>query len=651
MKIVLFSDTFKPDINGVSTSTETLGHELRKHGHEVLIVTTSLPKGSDYKDTYPVARVKGIDCKWLYGYRFTLPYSRRIIKQLNDFQPDLIHIETEFGMGIFGKIMAYVYDIPLVYTYHTMYADYCHYLNPRNIDFIERFLKWIVKVLSKLYGDHVDALVTPTIKSKHVLDRYNIDNKIYVVSTGLRLSRFSKDSDDHEFVEEIKNKYHLHNKFVVSYIGRIASEKSIDFIIKSFVEVKKRSNDIVLMIVGGGPQIDELKQLSKTLGLEDTVIFTGLQENSTIASFYHASDVFVSASLSETQGLTYIEAMASHIPILARYDENLEGVVKEGKNGYFFRDEEELVRLIIDMSRSDLDEMCQFALADSRNYGSEAFYNNMMKVYEEAMEKHYNCYKIVKIAQGKVTFACKNHEVTIELSDHMIKQYMLKEGLSVDYDMIESLRDQNKAKEAYNKALNYLTYKDYTYKMMKEKLSSKMELSDIQLDMAMNYLEKKKFIDDRTYTQNYITQSQEKKIGINKIVNELKNRGVSPFIIEECLEDYDYDKEYQQALSLVDKMYKENNKYSINELKNKMRNRLYQRGYNQELIEQVVNDFEFNYPPLHTYNLLKKEYAKIYNRYSKRYEGDLLKQKIITFLVSKGYDYDEIVNVVEEENE
>ena len=134
MNIALFSDTYLPDINGVATSTHILKKELKKHGHHVLIVTTFLPHDSQYVDEdLDVLRLPGIDLKKLYGYRASNIYSFKGMKELKDFQPDIIHIQTEFGIGIFGKIAGEILNVPVCYTYHTMWADYSHYIAPGNI--------------------------------------------------------------------------------------------------------------------------------------------------------------------------------------------------------------------------------------------------------------------------------------------------------------------------------------------------------------------------------------------------------------------------------------------------------------------------------------------------------------------------------------
>lgn len=226
MNIALFSDTYLPDINGVATSTYILKNELKKHGHHVLVVTTILPTDSDYvdEDDY-VLRLPGIDLKKLYGYRVSNIYSFKGMKELREFQPDVIHIQTEFGIGIFGKIAGEILNVPVCYTYHTMWADYSHYIAPENLKAVDYAAKKIIEKISKIYGDSCCELIVPSQKTADVLKEYGISNTINVIGTGLQLDKFDIRNKNDKMVQSIRDEYHLDGKFVVTFLGRIAPEK------------------------------------------------------------------------------------------------------------------------------------------------------------------------------------------------------------------------------------------------------------------------------------------------------------------------------------------------------------------------------------------------------------------------------------------
>jgi len=654
MNIALFSDTYLPDINGVATSTHILRDELVKHGHHVLVVTTILPHDSDYTDeNEDVLRIPGIDLKKLYGYRASNIYSFKGMKELKDYHVDLIHIQTEFGIGIFGKIAGEILNVPVCYTYHTMWADYSHYIAPGNIKAVDFAAKKIIEKISKIYGDSCLELIVPSDKTATALKQYGISNSINVVPTGLVLEHFSKQNIDEVKVKKIKEKYHLNDRFVVTFLGRIAPEKSVDFLIESMIEIKKIKPNICLMIVGGGPQLDELKEMVKAYDLEENVIFTGAQIAKDVPSFYHASSLFVSASITETQGLTFIEAMASGIPVLARYDKNLEGVIIDGRNGFFFETKQQLVDMILRLESQDLTQLQNQAVEDAMQFSSEVFYEKIMIVYNKALSKHHYCYEVdsITLDSGKnylVSFKFDNHQVILKLSESVIERYGLSLGQVVDREELDALKDQEQVARAYDLALKYLTYRDYSYNMMQKKLESKGDFDDIQIEMTMDLLMQKNLIDDEEYTRNYFVKAQRLGLGLHKIVYNLKKQGVSPFVIDEYLAQYSQHVEYDKAIEIVKKLFNENSTRPQYALIQNIKSKLFNKGFSQDVVEKAINDFDFTIPKEHTHQLLKKEYERVYKRYKSRYESRILKSKIITFLVQKGYEYDDVVNIMQE---
>lgn len=654
MNIAIFSDTYLPDINGVATSSHILRNELKKHGHHVLVVTTILPHESDYEDEDQyVLRLPGLDLKKLYGYRASNIFSFKGMKEIKEFEPDLIHVQTEFGIGIFGKIAGEVLNVPVCYTYHTMWADYSHYINPANIKAVDMAAKKIIEKISKIYGDSCSKLIVPSTKTADALREYGISNSITVIPTGLELEHFSIEHKDQDKIDQIKKQYHLENKFVVTFLGRIAPEKSIDLLIEAMNDIVKDTPQVCLMIVGGGPQLDELKALAANYHLENNVVFTGPQVAKDVPSFYHASNLFVSASVTETQGLTFIEAMASGIPVLARHDKNLEGVIIDQRNGYFFKDKEDLVAKIKTLSQSDLSELIEHALEDAHQYSSEIFYQRIMTTYQEALAEHHYCYEVVSIElqndhRYNVALRFDNHQVVLTLTKQVIERYGLTIGQVVDREELDALKDQEQVDRAYHLALKYLTYKDYTYAKMQKKLSEKGDFDDIQIEMTMDLLVQKNLIDDSEYTKNYFQKSMRLGLGINRIVYNLKNQGVSPFIIDEYLAVYSQDLEYDKAMEIIEKLYNENTSKPQYALIQNIRNKLFNKGFSQEVVDQAINSFDFDFPKEHTMKLLKKEYDRVYKRYKNRYDHHILKSKIITFLVQKGYEYDDVMELMNE---
>lgn len=651
MNIAIFTDTYLPDINGVVTSTHILHDELKRHGHHVLVVTTILPTGSDYEDEDQVIRIPGLDLKKLYGYRAANIYSFKGMKEIKDFAPDVIHIQTEFGVGIFGKIVGEVLDVPVCYTYHTMWADYSHYVSG-SIKAIDSATKKVIVKMSKIYGDTCAQLIVPSEKTAEALKSYGIKNNINVVATGLELDKFSREAMDAKMVEQIKNQYDLKNHFVVIFLGRIAPEKSIDLLIEALNDVRKTDTDVKMLIVGGGPQLDELKDKVKNEGAQDYVVFTGPQESSLVPQFYHAADLFVSGSLTETQGLTYIEAMASGLPILARHDKNLEEVIKDGYNGYFFKDKEDLVKRIISLKHQDLSELSNNALEDAKSFGSEVFYEKILHVYNKALRNHHYCYRIEGIAKEpkgyQVTCSFDNHQVIINATKDTLERYGLIEGQVIDREELDALKDLEQVAIAYKKALKYLSYKDYSYEKMKRKLLMKGAFDEMQIEMTMDLLVSKNLIDDYEYTKSMIRRYMRMGYGLKYAALQLKKDGVSPYTIDECLSEFSGDLEFDKAVDIVKKLYNANTTKSPNALINNIKNKLFNKGFSEDVVNKAMNSVSLDFPKEHTRQLLEKEYQRVYNRYKNKYEGKMLKSKLITFLVQKGYEYEDVVCLMED---
>lgn len=337
LNIGIFTDTFPPDINGVSVSVATLKQQLELLGHNVFVITTSLEsKLTEITYEDGVLRIHGIRLKKLYNYRMAMPYSIAAKKYIKAMKLDIIHVHTEFGIGIFARIFAKSKKIPIVYTYHTMWEDYTHYITKGAA--IDTVAKKFVRLISRSNCNNAFAVIAPTQKTKNTLLRYGAKTDIHVIPTGVDISKFSPENIDFHLVSEFRKKYNLENKFTILYLGRLAPEKSIEMLIDSMKELSKINNDIKLLIVGLGPSLEPLKEYAEKQGLSEVVDFTGRMEYSKVPIAYWGCDIFATASLSETQGLTYIEALAAGLCVLTRRDEASEMILKDGENGYFFAD-------------------------------------------------------------------------------------------------------------------------------------------------------------------------------------------------------------------------------------------------------------------------------------------------------------------------
>ena len=385
MKILITADCYTPTINGVVTSILNLETELRRLGHDVKILCPS--ENFHSSESENVYRIGSVGVGRIYsGARAALRISQSHLQKLIDWKPDIIHSQSEFSSFIMAKRIAAEVNCPIVHTYHTVYENYTHYFSPS----ITLGRKAVI-LMTKRILRHTKAVIAPSQKIERLLKDYGIAQPIKVIHTGLRLKKFS-DEISVNIINELKAKLGIPLKSrVLITVGRAAKEKNIDELIRYFKRLDMENT--VLVIVGGGPYLDTLKELAFAENISDKVIFTGAVEPENIAAYYRLGDIFLSASQSETQGLTYIEALASGLPAVCRRDDCLNGVITDGKNGGQYTSFEEFSELIGTFLVNDelYKNMSENAVSTAQRYSAEKFAKDVETVYMEVLEKrnHY----------------------------------------------------------------------------------------------------------------------------------------------------------------------------------------------------------------------------------------------------------------------
>ncbi|MCR4562520.1 MAG: glycosyltransferase [Bacilli bacterium] len=391
MRIALFSDTFPPEINGVATSTGNLFHTLKDHGEEVVVVTTN-HSGDTLEYSDGVLKIPGLKMK-SYDYRLAGFYNKEAMDFLKKFRPEVIHIQMDGGIGQFGFIAAKQLSSAVVYTYHTMYEDYTHYATRGKI--FDRAAKTIVRWYVRFKAKTSDEFITPSAKIKEYMRNIGVDQYLNVIPTGIDFSKYKKGNLNPNKIADLKRKYGITDKtFVLLSLGRLAKEKSVDLCIKgaSLFIAKHPEVDFKFMVVGAGPALKELEEYAESLGVSKNVVFTGSVDPIETPYYYQLGNAFISASITETQGLTFMEAMASDIPVLARYDDNLLGTINDGKNGFFFLDERDLVNkleTVMNLTPNQRSAIISNAEKTLEPYSLERFYQSAMEVYRRAIKKNW----------------------------------------------------------------------------------------------------------------------------------------------------------------------------------------------------------------------------------------------------------------------
>lgn len=395
MRIGLFTDTYPPYINGVSTSVLMLKQGLEKLGHEVYVVTVN-SENFHYKKEDNVLMIPGIPIG-IYDFRMTSLYPLRALKIIKSWNLDVIHTHTEFAVGTFARLIAKQYNIPLVHTYHTMYEEYIYYITKGYFDGAS---KKLVEYLTLFLCDKtVEELIVPTKKTYDLFkEKYKVKRDVHIIPSGIDVTRFYKENVDLLSIKSLKKELNIKkDDFVILFVGRIAKEKSIDFLIKNLKAILKKVPKARMIIVGDGPDMNELALLVRENKLDKHVTFTGKVPWSEIPKYYQLANVFVTASKTETQGLTVIEAMAAEKPVVAIKDESFELVMKDKQDGLFFETKEEYQRLIIDLynNPSYAKMIAKQARITANAYNPEVYAKRVLEVYESVINKDTNTLKKV----------------------------------------------------------------------------------------------------------------------------------------------------------------------------------------------------------------------------------------------------------------
>ena len=393
MRVGIFTESYPPLVNGVSTSILMLEHALTKLGHEVFIITVSDNK-KDYilENNGHILRLPSVNLANCYDYKMTSVYPIKAVNMIKKMNLDVIHSNVEFTVGIFARVVSEQLSIPLVHTYHTNWEDYTHYIT-KNKKILDDICKKLLKYLVVFFEDKtVTELIVPSNKIYNLFkDKYKFTKNIHIIQTGIETSKFYKENFNQKDINSLKKKLGIKKKdFVVMTVSRLAKEKSVDRIINNHKELVKKYSNMKLLIVGDGPDIDKLKDEAKSLGVSDSVIFTGKVPLNDIPIYYQLGNVFVTASKSETQGLTVVEAISSSLPVVAVKDDSFVNSVIEDFNGFVFTDDEKYINSISKLYEDkDLyNRLSNQSRLLSEDFSSEYFALKVLKVYETAIENY-----------------------------------------------------------------------------------------------------------------------------------------------------------------------------------------------------------------------------------------------------------------------
>jgi len=385
MVVGIFTDTFYPEISGVTTSVSLLKRELEKKGHSVYIFTCSNPALKYVPDIENTYRLPSAPFIFLPNRRFAVVYKKSVAHKIGMLNLDVIHTNTEFSLGFFGKFIAASLNKPVIHTYHTLYKDYVHYITK---GYFPNFSAEMARVYSKLYCNTCSVVVAPTEKARDQLLEYNIERPIEVIPTGIDTEHFKPAPGDAEKIAAIKAELGIGpDERVLLNVGRIAKEKNIEAVIHQMPAYFNMHKNDKLLIVGDGPYKPELEALTKRLGIYDRIIYAGERPWSEMPLFYKLGSVYISASLSETQGLTFIEAMAAGIPVLAKRDRSVEKIIIDGHSGCLFDDDSQIPAKLNQIQNDDIfrEDLIANAYVIAAQNSSELFAARIERLYKNTL--------------------------------------------------------------------------------------------------------------------------------------------------------------------------------------------------------------------------------------------------------------------------
>lgn len=344
MNIGLFTDTYFPQLSGVATSIQTLKNALEKNGHSVFIFTTTDPhlgKGTIEPNVFRVSSVPFVS---FTDRRIAFRGLFQATKIAKEVKLDIVHTQTEFSMGMIGKYVAHSLGIPAIHTYHTMYEDYLHYVLNGHL-----LKPYHVKQFTKAYLHNMDGVVAPSERVKETLTRYGVTIPMQVIPTGVDLTAINENPR-----RDVRKELGIDsNQKVILTLSRVAAEKKIDQILDVLPTILESEPNVKFVIAGDGPDVQPLKDQVARLSLEDYVIFAGSVEHSDVGNYYRMADLFVSASDTETQGLTYIEALAAGTKCVVYSTDYTEHVFDNRELGNTFTTKSEMTNEIIDYLKAN----------------------------------------------------------------------------------------------------------------------------------------------------------------------------------------------------------------------------------------------------------------------------------------------------------
>ncbi|EKD46375.1 MAG: glycosyl transferase group 1, partial [uncultured bacterium] len=379
------TDTYEPQIHGVVTSINLFRGALQKLGHQVFIFAPADPHREGKKIIEEgVFRFLSTNSVIVPNIPFTIPVSFKIASKIPKLHLDIIHSHTPATMGLLADYVSNTRKIPHVYTYHTFYPEYIkHYflkgrvITPKMVAKYDRF-----------YCNRTEQVIAPSAKLKKVLEGFGVSVPINVIPTGLDLAEFTDVSG-----QGFRDQFNLPaDAKILLFVGRIATEKNLEYLLHAFANVAKQEPSTILALVGDGPGRKQYKELARRLNIEKQVLFTGFLDHVHTLPAFFAAKLFLFTSLTDTQGVVIYEAIVSGTPVVMLKDEGLTEAVIEGKTGYSVEGSEadfatQILRILRDQNLYD--KLRTNCLKQANALSIENCARKLATVYQEVIGRYH----------------------------------------------------------------------------------------------------------------------------------------------------------------------------------------------------------------------------------------------------------------------
>lgn len=378
MKIGIFTDSYLPYTSGVVRSIQTFSEELTNNGHEVFIFA---PSYRDCRKENRVFRFSSIPSPTNRDFTLAMPFSIRLRPTIKKLNLDLIHVHSPFLLGRLGARYARRLGIPLVFTFHTLYDQYVHY-----VPFAQSLTKDLAQRISRGFCNHCDLVIVPTTAVEEYLHEIGVSASIRVVPTGIKVMNYQ--SGDQKW---LRRRFNLPvGEKVLLFVGRLGQEKNINFLMECFTKINREMRNTRLVLVGGGPEEEDLKNKAKELGIAEQVTFTGVLPPSDVVNCYAGADIFVFSSVTETQGIVIGEAKAAGLPVVAVAAFGVSEMVEDGIDGFLTELEplQFIEKTTLLLKNDDLyEKMSRNARKNAENLSTASCTAKLINCYSEVIER------------------------------------------------------------------------------------------------------------------------------------------------------------------------------------------------------------------------------------------------------------------------